>query len=158
LIPLARRVGQWLAGKGRTLAVAESCTGGLIGHALTEVPGISRVFRGGVVAYGDSVKRRLLGVPRGLLARHGAVSREVARAMARGVRRRTGADWGLAVTGVAGPGGGTAKKPIGLVFVASAGPRGLLVRECRFTGGRSRIKRQAAREALQLLLELRGMR
>ncbi len=103
--------------RGVTIATAESCTGGLVGARLTSVPGSSDAYVGGVVAYSDAVKEGQLGVPRDLLERHGAVSAESAAAMAAGVRAALGADVGAAVTGVAGPGGGTPEKPVGLVFI-----------------------------------------
>ena len=108
--------------RGETLAVAESCTGGGLGAALAAVPGASDVFLGGVIAYANAVKQELLGVPADLLQRHGAVSDPVARAMAQGVQRLTGATWTIAVTGIAGPAGGSAEKPVGTVYIAVAGP------------------------------------
>jgi nicotinamide-nucleotide amidase len=139
--------------RGETLAVAESCTGGGLGAALTEVPGASAVFRGGVVAYADAVKQQLLGVPAELLACHGAVSDPVAEAMAEGVRRCTGADWGVAITGIAGPGGGSATKPVGLVHLAVAGPDGCRSGAERFgsSHGRSWVRRLSVGEALNRL-------
>lgn len=137
--------------KGKTLALAESCTGGLIGHLLTEVPGSSTVFLGGVVAYANASKTRELGVSPELLARHGAVSAEVARAMAEGVRARFGADYGLGVTGIAGPGGGTPEKPVGLVFVAAFDGAAYEERACRFAGSRGVIKQLSAQAALDVL-------
>ncbi len=110
--------------RGRSLAVAESCTGGLLAQLITDVPGASEGFRGGIVAYANEAKRELLDVPGELLERHGAVSEEVARAMAEGVRRRLGADLGVAATGISGPGGGSAEKPVGLVHLALSGPEG----------------------------------
>jgi nicotinamide-nucleotide amidase len=110
--------------RGLTLATAESCTGGMVAERLTEVPGSSDVFLGGVVAYADALKRAELGVPAEVLERHGAVSAETAAAMAQGARERLGADIAVAVTGIAGPGGGTPEKPVGLVYVHAAGPDG----------------------------------
>ena len=139
--------------RGQTLAVAESCTGGGLGAALAAVPGASDVFLGGVIAYANSVKQQLLGVPAGALAVHGAVSDPVALAMAEGARRVTGADWAIAVTGVAGPGGGSADKPVGLVHIAIAGPAGSSSAAVRFgaTRGRSWIQTLTAGEALNRL-------
>lgn len=115
-------VGRLLERRRETLAVAESCTGGRVASRLTSVPGSSAYFLEGVVAYANAAKTRRLGVPSSLLARHGAVSAETAEAMAQGVRRSAGADWGLAVTGIAGPGGGSAHKPVGLAYLGVAGP------------------------------------
>jgi len=117
---LEEAVGRLLAERGLTVAVAESCTGGLIAHRLTNVPGSSRYFLGGVVAYANEVKERMLGVRPETLRQHGAVSRETALEMARGVRRLLGADIALSATGIAGPAGGTPEKPVGLVYVALA--------------------------------------
>jgi nicotinamide-nucleotide amidase len=139
--------------RGQTLAVAESCTGGGLGAALAAVPGASDVFLGGVIAYANSVKQQLLGVPAGTLAVHGAVSDPVALAMAEGACRVTGADWAIAVTGVAGPGGGSADKPVGLVHIAIVGPAGSSSAAVRFgaTRGRSWIQTLTAGEALNRL-------
>jgi nicotinamide-nucleotide amidase len=139
--------------RGQTLAVAESCTGGGLGAALAAVPGASDVFLGGVIAYANSVKQQLLGVPAGTLAVHGAVSDPVALAMAEGACRVTGADWAIAVTGVAGPGGGSADKPVGLVHIAIVGPAGSSSAAVRFgaSRGRSWIQTLTAGEALNRL-------
>jgi nicotinamide-nucleotide amidase len=140
-------VARKLIATGTTLAVAESCTGGLIAHRLTEVPGISDALLESVVAYSNESKVRRLGVPAGLIARHGAVSAEVARAMALGVACASGAKIGVAVTGIAGPGGGSGKKPVGLCYVAVDGR----VEEKIFFGDRSAIKERAAGHALNML-------
>ena len=151
---LASVVLQQLRRGGHTLAVAESCTGGGLGAALAAVPGASDVFLGGVIAYANRVKQELLGVPAEQLASHGAVSDSVAQAMAVGVRRATGADWALAITGVAGPSGGTAEKPVGLVHIAVAGPDGCCSEGVRFGASRGRcwIQSLSAGEALNRLL------
>ncbi len=152
LVDLAGRLGAALVARGLSVATAESCTGGLVAHLLTEVPGSSRYVRGGIVAYADDVKRAELGVPADVLAAHGAVSAQVALAMAQGVRARLGADLGIGVTGVAGPDGGSAEKPVGLVYVAVAGYGPAEVRRCLWTGDRSENKRLSAEAALELLL------
>jgi nicotinamide-nucleotide amidase len=140
--------------RGLTLATAESCTGGLVSARLTAVPGSSTAFVGGVVAYADDVKQAELGVPEALLAEHGAVSAEVAQAMAHGVRERLGADVGVAVTGVAGPDGGTAEKPVGLVFVHAAGPGGEKGRRSELPGDREMVRGRATAAALHLVRDL----
>ena len=139
--------------RGQTLAVAESCTGGGIGAALAAVPGASDGFLGGVIAYANAVKQAVLGVPLELLERHGAVSDAVALAMAQGVRQLTGATWAIAVTGIAGPGGGTPEKPVGLVHIAIAGPAGPCSEGVRFGAlrGRDWIQTLTAGEALNRL-------
>lgn len=144
-------VGLRLAVNGFTVAVAESCTGGLIAHRLTEVPGSSSYFMEGVVTYSNEAKTRLLGVPEELIARHGAVSAEVAEAMAEGVKRRAGVDFGLAVTGVAGPGGGTEAKPVGLVYVALSDDAHTEHRRLMLPGDRHLIRWRSSQAALDLL-------
>lgn len=140
-----------LRGAGQTLAVAESCTGGMLGARITAPAGASDHFLGGVLSYADAVKRDLLGVPAGTLAAHGAVSEPVARAMAEGVRRVTGADWGLSITGIAGPGGGTADKPVGLVFIGRSGPAGTVVERHLFRSDRDLVRERSVVHALHLL-------
>ena len=140
--------------RGLTLATAESCTGGLVSARLTAIPGSSAVYLGGVVAYSDEVKERELGVPARLLQEHGAVSAEAAQAMAQGVRERLGADVGVAVTGVAGPGGGTEEKPVGLVFVHAAGPDGEEARRTELPGDREMVRGRATAAALHLVRRL----
>ncbi|RME34692.1 MAG: nicotinamide-nucleotide amidohydrolase family protein [Thermoflexia bacterium] len=144
-------VGHLLRERGLTLATAESCTGGLLGHRVTEVPGSSDYYLGSVVAYANTVKMDLLGVPRDVLEAHGAVSRETALWMARGARRRLRADLALSVTGIAGPGGGTDQKPVGLTFIGLAAPDGEWVEEHRWRGDRSYNKGASAAAALALL-------
>ena len=145
---------QALGARNLTLAVAEGDTGGLVLQALTAVPGSSRVVRGGVVAYHDDLKREVLGVPVELVQRHGAVSAEVAEAMARGVRALAGADVGVAATGIAGPGGATEAKPVGLAFVAAVSAERALVRAHQWQGDREANRQASAEAALRLALEL----
>jgi nicotinamide-nucleotide amidase len=140
--------------QGLTLATAESCTGGLVAARLTSVPGSSDVVLGGVVAYADEVKRTELDVPAELIERHGAVSAEVAAAMARGARARLGADVAVSVTGIAGPGGGTPEKPVGLVYLHAEGPDGGLAREFSFPGDRGSIRSRSVVGALHLVRRL----
>jgi nicotinamide-nucleotide amidase len=139
---------------GLSLATAESCTGGLVAQRLTSVPGSSDVFLGAVVAYADEVKARELGVSEVLLREHGAVSAEVAAAMATGARERLGADVAVAVTGIAGPGGGTDEKPVGLVYLHAVGPAGERSADFVFPGDRNSIRRRAAVTALHLVRRL----
>jgi nicotinamide-nucleotide amidase len=140
--------------RGLTLAAAESCTGGLVAARLTSVPGSSDVFLGGVVAYADAVKAAELGVPEVVLKAHGAVSAEVAAAMAAGARERLRADVAVATTGIAGPGGGTAEKPVGLVYLHAEGPEWSRGRELNLPGGREAIRVRATVAALHLLRTL----
>lgn len=138
--------------RGERVAVAESCTGGLLGCRLTAPPGASEWFLGGVIAYANALKEGLLGVDPALLARHGAVSAECAGAMAGGVRSLTGADWAVSVTGIAGPGGGTPHKPVGVVYLGLADPSGGVgVEELLVRGDRERVREQAAASAVHLL-------
>ena len=144
-------VGKLLAGSGLTLAVAESCTGGMIAEQITRVPGSSDYFLGGVVAYDNTVKSKLLGVADGTLEAWGAVSGATAGEMARGVGRALGADIGLAVTGIAGPGGGTLQKPVGLVYIALAGYNEMVSQDYIFPGGRQGIRKGTCNVALRML-------
>ena len=152
LVDLATRLAAACRDRAVRVATAESCTGGLVSHAITEVPGSSAYFVGGVVTYANEVKVGLVDVPPDVLDAHGAVSAQVACAMADGVRRRLGADIGLAVTGVAGPDGGTAAKPVGLTYVAVADAEGQEVRRHQLGADRSANKRASAVAALDLLL------
>jgi nicotinamide-nucleotide amidase len=150
-VELAEIVLTRLLARRERVALAESCTGGLLAELLTGVPGASNVFDLGVVAYSDEMKRRFLAVPEEALAVHGAVSEPVALALAEGARRAAGAAWGVGVTGIAGPSGGTAAKPVGTVHLALAGPSGTVAAQRLYRGDRDRIRRQAAFEALNLL-------
>lgn len=153
LLDLAERVGGTLRAEGLTLATAESCTGGLVAHLITEVPGSSEYFLGGLVTYADRVKTALADVSVHLLDAHGAVSAQVAVAMAEGARRRLGVDIAVAVTGVAGPDGGTGAKPVGLTYVAVADGNGDDVRRYVWSADRNGNKRASASAALSLVLE-----
>jgi len=144
-------VGGLLAKRHLTLAVAESCTGGLVSHSLTNVPGSSRYLRGSIVAYHNRLKSQQLHVPASLLVRFGAVSAPVVGAMAKGARELADADLGLAITGIAGPSGGTTTKPVGLVFLGLADGRRTMSRHCQFFGDRAAIKSQATQAALDWL-------
>jgi PncC family amidohydrolase len=156
LVAQADRLYRVCVERGLTVSTAESCTGGLVAHAITEIAGSSAYFLGAFVTYADDVKRDQLGVPAELLAAHGAVSAQVARAMAEGARARLGTDLAVAITGIAGPGGGSAEKPVGLTYVAVADGDGADVRRHLWTGDRSANKRDSAAAALDLLLERLG--
>ena len=138
---------------GATVATAESCTGGLVAKLITDVPGSSGYFRGGIVSYANEAKVLLLGVPQDQLAAHGAVSAQVARSMAVGMRVRLGADLVVSVTGIAGPGGGTRAKPVGLTYIAVADAIGTDVRRFAWAGDRTANRESGARAALELLME-----
>lgn len=156
LVGLAERLQDACLGRGLTLAVAESCTGGLVSSAITDIPGSSGYFLGGVVSYADDVKQHHLGVPAQVIAAHGAVSAQVARAMAEGARARFESGIAAAVTGIAGPDGGSDAKPIGLTYVAVADEGGVDVRRFVWAGGRLANKRSSAEAVLQLLVERIG--
>jgi nicotinamide-nucleotide amidase len=144
-------VGRLLSKQGKTLAVAESCTGGLLSHRLTNISGSSEYFLEGFITYGNQAKIQNLAVPEALIQNHGAVSAEVARAMAGGVRQKAGSSFGLAITGIAGPTGGTAEKPVGLVYTALAWEGGVEVIKNVFLGKREQIKFQSSQKALDML-------
>lgn len=151
---LALKLGVALTARGWRLAAAESCTGGWIAKVLTDVAGSSQWFEGGVVAYSNAVKTHLLGVPRELLDAHGAVSEATVRAMAEGARSRFAAELAVAVSGIAGPSGGTADKPVGTVYFAWAAPGGVTAARRIYPGGREAVRRQTVALALERLVDL----
>jgi PncC family amidohydrolase len=150
---LEERVGSLLLQHSKKIAVAESCTGGLVAHRITNVPGASGYFEAGFVTYSNKAKEHFLSVPEATIRAKGAVSDEVARFMAEGVRKAAGVDIGLAITGIAGPGGGTPEKPVGTVYIALAAPDGTFVRKLSFQGNRSEIKLRTSEEAMVFILD-----
>ena len=153
LVALAQRIQGAMVERGLKLATAESCTGGLVGHAITEVAGSSDYYVGGIISYSNELKHAELGVDSATLERHGAVSAQTAVAMAHGARRRYGADMAVAVTGIAGPAGGTDAKPVGLTYVAVADADGELVRRFVWDSNRHGNKMRSAHAALTIVLE-----
>jgi nicotinamide-nucleotide amidase len=152
---MAAVIGEMLRERRQTLATAESCTGGLLGQMITGAPGASDYYLGGVISYANRVKEQLLGVGAEMIASHGAVSEEVAAAMSQGARKLLASDWAISITGVAGPGGGSAEKPVGLVWMALAGPGGTKTSKTLWGGTREIIRLRSALNALNMLrLEL----
>ena len=150
---LAAQLGELAVRQQLTLTTAESCTGGLLAAAITDIAGSSGWFEQGIISYANAVKTRLLGVETTALAEHGAVSEVVVRQMALGARQLAGADWAMATSGIAGPGGGSVAKPVGTVWFAWAGPDGAVCQCCHFAGDRQAIRWQAVHYALQQLQE-----
>jgi PncC family amidohydrolase len=153
---LATQLGAILTAQPATLATAESCTGGLIGHWLTDVAGSSAYYMGGVVAYSNAAKMQFLGVQAASLELYGAVSAEVAAEMAQGARERFGVTFALSVTGIAGPGGGSSEKPVGLTYLGLATPQGVMTERHVWPGSREANKESSAQAALQMLLDHLG--
>jgi nicotinamide-nucleotide amidase len=151
---LEKAIGNRLREKGCTLSIAESCTGGLISDRITNVSGSSDYFMGGMVTYSDESKAEHLGIPSAIIKRHGAVSSQVARRMAQGVRKAFHTTFGLSTTGVAGPTGGTKRSPIGRVFIGIANGRRTWVRKLDLKGSRREIKEKAAEESLEFLYQI----
>jgi PncC family amidohydrolase len=147
------KVVRMLSKHSLSLSTAESCTGGLVAGRITSVPGASECFEGGFITYSNTAKNRLIGVPGELIEKYGAVSTETARAMAEGARKKLGTDVAVAVTGIAGPTGGTTDKPVGTVYIAVAREGATGVRKFQFTGTRHAIRRQTAEEALQFVFD-----
>jgi PncC family amidohydrolase len=150
---LAKKLGKLLVENNLSLAVAESCTGGMLGGAITDVPGSSAYFKGGVISYSNELKQSLLDVKKSILDKKGAVSEEMVLAMASGIRRLCHADCAIAVSGVAGPGGGTKEKPVGLVYVGIAVGKSVRGFKYHFRGNRQSIRKQAVREALGRIVD-----
>jgi len=150
---LKSKIIKHLASHNLTLAIAESCTGGMLSSWLTEQSGVSNVFKGGVVCYANDVKQRILGVPKQTLQKHGAVSAETATALARGVRKALKADVAIAITGIAGPTGAVSGKPVGTVFIATCEGQKVTARRYQFTGGRKAVREKACVAALQQILD-----
>lgn len=153
-IQLVNKVSDELRKQNRSIATAESCTGGLLAHTLTNVSGSSDYFDRGVITYSNRAKNEMLGIPEELLKKHGAVSKEVAAAMAQAIRQNARVDCGLATTGIAGPTGGTKDKPVGLVYIALSTKDTLIVKQFLFSGDRVSNKENTCTKALELILEL----
>jgi len=152
LVSLADQLCDMLRQRGETLSAAESCSGGGLAHEITKMPGASDVFWGGVVTYADAAKSELADVPPSLIRAHGAVSEEVAAALATGIRNRSGTDWSVSITGIAGPTGGSIEKPVGTVWIATVGPPGIATRSVAAVGSRGQIRTEAIACALNLLI------
>ncbi len=149
---IEEKIAKLLIQQKKDLALAESCSGGLLANRLTNIPGSSRFFKSGIIAYSNEIKTKLLKVPVSLLKKYGAVSHETACAMAEGVRIQLQTDFGVSITGIAGPDGGTAQKPVGLTYIAVSSKEKVECLECHFKGDRLKVKQQATTEALKLLL------
>ncbi|MFO7678113.1 MAG: CinA family protein [Thermoplasmatota archaeon] len=148
---LIQTISHYLTKHNLTIATAESCTGGLLSHYLTDIPGSSDYFEQGIVSYSNRSKEEMLAIPHSIIKNYGAVSQEVAQAMAQGIKKIAHVDIGLSTTGIAGPGGGTKTKPVGLVYIAIATPKTTMVHHYQFKGDRLENKKQTCREALKLL-------
>ena len=141
---LVKRIGSAMLKAGKTLSAAESCTGGLVGTLLTSIPGSSKWFKGGVIAYSNSVKTEILSVPFSVIEEYGAVSKKTVLAMSTGVRELMGTDFSVSISGIAGPGGGTTEKPVGTVWMAVCGEKSVSTEMKRFSGERDVVRRKAA--------------
>ena len=150
-MPIEKRVAQLLTAQKKTLSIAESCSGGLLCHRLTNIPGSSHFLKLGLIAYSNDAKIKFLKIPLQILNKHGAVSQPAARQMAKNVRKFLQTDFGVGITGIAGPGGGSAVKPVGLTFIALSTKKKVVCRKFIFKGNRLSIKSQAANQALEIL-------
>lgn len=151
---LAKRIGRMLSKKNFSLSVCESCTGGMLGSIITEIPGSSEYFKGGIIAYSNELKKKIIGVKNKTLKNFGAVSRETAKEMALGLKKLTHSDIGISITGIAGPGGGTKDKPVGLVYIGVILNKKIMVEKNIFTGSRQQIRKKACEKALKLLIQM----
>lgn len=154
MISIEKKIATILTRKNKTVSVAESCSGGLLGHRLTNVAGSSKYFMGGVLVYANAAKSKLLGVSPALIKKHGAVSTPVAEKMADSVRKLLKTDYGISITGIAGPSGGSKDNPVGLTYIAVANSKKVLCKEFHFKGSRLSIKTSATQSALELLLKI----
>ena len=152
-MPLETKVAQRLIKSHKTLSIAESCSGGLLAHRLTNIPGSSKFFKLGIIAYSYESKQKLLKIPAVILKKYGAVSSQVVELLAQNVQNLSDTDFGIGITGIAGPGGATPRKPIGLVYIAISTKNEIFVKRCLFKGRRLEIKKQTADLALRLLLK-----
>ena len=152
-MPLETKVAQRLIKSHKTVSIAESCSGGLVAHRLTNIPGSSKFFKLGMIAYSYESKQKLLKIPAVILKRYGAVSSQVVELLAQNVQNLSNTDFGIGITGIAGPGGATRRKPIGLVYIAISTKNEIFVKRCLFKGRRTAIKKQTADQALRLLLK-----
>ena len=152
-MPLETKVAQRLIKSHKTLSIAESCSGGLLAHRLTNIPGSSKFFKLGIIAYSYESKQKLLKIPAIILKKYGAVSSHVVELLAQNVQILSDTDFGIGITGIAGPGGATRRKPIGLVYIAISTQNEIFVKRCLFKGNRTAIKKQTADQALRLLLK-----
>ena len=152
-MPLETKVAQHLIKSHKTLSIAESCSGGLLAHRLTNIPGSSRFFKLGVIAYSYESKKRVLNIPSLILKKYGAVSSQVVELLAQNVQSLSQTDFGIGITGIAGPGGATRRKPVGLVYIALSTKNEIFVKKCLFKGKRAEVKKQTANTALRLLLK-----
>jgi nicotinamide-nucleotide amidase len=155
-MPLETKVAQRLIKSHKTLSIAESCSGGLLAHRLTNIPGSSKFFKLGVIAYSYESKKQLLKIPAVIIKRYGAVSSHVVEMMAQNVQDLTKTDFGIGITGIAGPTGATRKKPIGLVYIALSTKNEVIVKRCVFKGRRTEVKKQTADQAMRMLLKKLG--
>lgn len=147
-----KQIAEYFTQKKLTLSVAESCTGGMLAHTLTNIPGSSAWFQGGIIAYANDVKIKMLNIPSSTIQKYGAVSKQTAILMAKNIRIKMKTVYGVGITGIAGPGGGTKEKPVGLVYIAIAHSKQTLVYQCLFHGTRLSIKKQTVQKAIEIFL------